>query len=280
MKRILCLALCLLSVNALAQGILDRFNDPEKGKVVFIEKGNRSIGISGAFRSLNIGGDTAGDGYSVLSLLNIGTGKLSVYNVSPSFAYFVADDLALGLRLDYSGYKLDTDLHLDLREIINLSNLVDDPGTQSEVNELLNLRFSSRHMVNNTWGVSMDLRKYLSFFGSKTFAIFGEARLYGKYGILKSSPLDKLGVPVEDKLRRSNTFSTGLKFAAGLLVRLRDNSSFFVSVPLIGASYSYTHQHKTNTNNDAHFSNFKVARNIDFLAIQVGYKRFIQSKKQ
>lgn len=280
MKRFLCLALCLLSVNALAQGILDRFNDPEKGKVVFIEQGHRALGISGGYRSFNASGDVLGDGYSVLSLLNIGTGKLAIYNVSPSFSYFVADDLSLGFRFDYSGYTLNTDLRLDLRGAIKTDGLTDDPDLKAELNDLMNIRISNRHMVNNSWGGSLALRKYLSFFGSKTFAIFGEARLYGKYGRLVSCPIDEAGVYVNAKLRTSSSFSTGLKLAVGVIARIRDNSSLFVSIPVVGADYSYTKQHKNQTNNNAHLSQFKISRSIDFLAIQVGYTRFIPCGKK
>ncbi len=282
MKRIFCLTLlCLLSINALGQGILDRFDDPVTGKITFIEKGGRAIGISGAYRSLDIGGDVLGDGYAIMSLLNIGQGRLSVYNVSPRFSFFVADDLALGIRLDYSGYTLNTDLRLDLRNVVNLGELAgDDPELKQELDDLLNLRISNRHMVHNAWGISTDLRKYISFFGSRTFAIFGEVRLYGNYGRTISCPIDENGAYVETKLRTSDVYSAGLKLAAGLCIRLRDNSAVTISVPLVGATYSHTQQHKEKTNNNAHINNFKIARNVDFLSVQVGYKHYIYSKKR
>lgn len=281
MKKLFFLALCLLSVHASAQGILNRFDDPEKGKIVFWEKGGRAIGISGAYRCIDAGGEELGDGFSILSMLNIGQGRAFIYNVSPRFSFFVGNDLALGIRLDYSGYTVNTDLRLDLRNVINLQELAgDDPELKNELNDILNLRISNRHMVNNTWGISTDLRKYISFFGSQTFAIFGEVRLYGNYGRTLSCPVDEQGKRLENKLRTTDNYSAGLKLAAGLCVRLRDNSAVTVSVPLIGASYDYTHQHKTQTGNDAHLSNFKLARNVDFLAVQVGYKHYIKSKKR
>ena len=280
MKRILCIALCLLSVNAMAQGILNRFTDPEKGKVVFIEKGSRALGIAGGYRSFNAGGDVLGDGYAVLSLLNIGTGKLSVYNVAPSFSYFVADDLALDPRLEYSGYTLNTDLRLDLRNIINLDGLVeDDPELKSELNDLLNLRISGRHMVRNSWGASIALRKYLSFFGSQTFGLFGEARLFGNYARLTSCPMEETGALVVDKMRISNSFSVGLNLAVGLAVKLKEGSTLSASLPVFGLAYSYTKQHKNQSGNNAHLSQFKAARSIDLLGVQVGYKHYIKSKK-
>ena len=280
MKKLFCLALCLLPLNALAQGILARFYDPEAEKVVFQEKGSRSFGIAGSYRSFDVAGDDLGDGYAVLSLLNIGSGKLSTYNVSPKFSFFVADDLALVARLDYSGYTVNSDLRLDLRSAVDVSGIAEDPEEQKEIQSLLNLRISSRHMVNNAWGASLALRKYIPFFGSQTFAVFGEARLYGNYATTVSCPIDVDGKYVDAKQRTNNTFSTGLKIAGGLCIRLRGSNALTVSVPLVGAAYSNTWQHKNQTNNNAHLSQFKIARNLDFMGIQVAYCHFIGPKKK
>lgn len=291
------LASPVLSAQGPIQNTLSRFTDPEKGKTVFIEKGSRALGISGSYRSFNAGGNNVGEGYSILSLLNIGNGKLAMYSVAPKFSYFVADDLSLGVRLGYDGYVLDTDIRANLGEMFDFSGIIEDITsmngnnsgntndsgiTEEELKDLLNLRISGRHMVSNSWGVSFDVRKYLSFFGSKTFGVFGEARLYGKYGQVKSCPTDKSNVPIQSKMRTSNVYSTGLKLGAGLAVRLRDNSALTISLPLIGASYSYTSQvkeTKSGTNN-AHMSQFNISREIDFLAIQIGYSRYIKSKKK
>ena len=280
MKKVFFFALFLLSLNAMGQPILNRFKDPENKKAVFVPKGYRAIGISGSYRSINAGGDVLGDGYAVLSLLNIGGGQLSTYNVSPKFSIFIADDVALGFRLDYSGLTLNTDLRLDLRSLVDLSEAVEDPEEREQINELLNLRISGRHMVRNTWGLSVTLRKYIPFFGSQTFAVFGEARLYGNYGRINSCPIDEKGAQMTAKMRNTDVYSAGLKIAGGLCVRLKDNSALTVSVPLIGACYDYTQQHKEVTNNNAHLSEFKIARNLDFMGIQVGYMHYIKSKKK
>ena len=109
MKKLFFVLACILLGNAAsAQGILDRFSDPEKGRTVFIPKGNHAIGIGASYRSFEASGENAGDGYSILSLLNIGDGRLNIWSVSPSLCWFVADDFSLGVRLDYSGYRWDT----------------------------------------------------------------------------------------------------------------------------------------------------------------------------
>ena len=289
MKKLVCVLAALLPLMASAQGIsgiLDRFKDPEKGNNVFISKGHWSWGISGGYRSFEAGGNEAGDGFSILSLLNIGNGYLRTYNVSPSFSYFLADDLSLGISLDYSGYSLDTDIRLDFRNMFDINNIVselDDPQTQEEIKEMssvLNVRLSGRHMVRNAWGESLKLRKYLSFFGSNTFAIFGEARLYGSFAYIESCPIDAAGAYQLNKGRTSYVWDAGLKLAGGLCVRLRDNSAITLSIPLIGANYQYTSQHKTNTLNDAHMSSFSISRDLDYLALQVGYVHYIAPKKR
>lgn len=280
MKKFFILALCLLSVSASAQGILERFYDPEAEKVVFLEKGSRTFGISGNYRSFNVGGDGVGDGFSVLSMLNIGTGRLATYKASPKFSYLLADDLSLGFRLDYSGYTMNSDLRLDLRSVVDVSGIADNPEDEKEIQALLNLQISNRHMVNNTWGVSFTLRKYIPFFGSKAIAVFGEARLYGNYATTLSCPIDYKGGFVTAKQRTNNAINAGLKIAGGLCVRVRGDNAVFVSVPLIGATYSNTLQHKNQTNNNAHLSQFKIARDLDFLGVQVGYMHCVKPKSK
>ena len=283
MKKLVCVLAALLPLVASAQGIggiLDRFNEPGKGRTVFVSKGHWSWGINGGYRSFAAAGDGVGDGYSVLSLLNIGNGYLKMYNVSPNFSYFVADDLSLGLSLDYSGYAVDTDIRLDFRNIFDLEGMFggfEDPEDQAAA---LNVRISGRHMLRNAWGGSFKLRKYLSFFGSKTFAVFGEARLYGNYGQIESCPIDNDGIYVTGKARTSRSIAAGLKLGGGLCIKLRDNSAFTISIPLVGATYQYTIQHKNNTGNDAHMASFNVSRELDYLALQVGYVHYIAPKKR
>ena len=309
MKKLICLTLALLSIPVFAQEeetaevkkkeniiqkTLNRFKDPDQESTVFIPKGSYSIGITGGFRSFVVGGEADNDGYSILSLLNIGNGKLYAYSVAPSASYFIAPDLSLGLRVDYSGYQVDTDLKLDLRDI--LSNTIDN---QEALNQA-NITVLGRHMVSNSWGASLALRKYLSFFGSQHLAVFGEARLYGQFGRVHSSPIvdyevDEKGRPVKDengskiygdshpntgKERVSDHWGVGINLAAGACYRLKDKSCLFVSIPIVSAGYNYTKQFKTNTGNTAKMSRFNISRSIDFLAIQVGYSRFIEPKKK
>lgn len=282
MKKLFSLLFILAALPLFAEekdGILDRFNEPGKPRTTFISKGNWAVGISGSYRSFSAGGEKSGDGFSVLSMLNIGDGSLKMYEATPSFSYFVADDLSLGLRLEYSGYSVDTDLRLDLRDVIKMDYEEDEELGQM-MGELLNVQISGRHMVRNAWGGSLAVRKYLSFFGSKTFAVFGEGRLYGNFGLLDSCPIDKNGMYVESKTRNTKAISAGLKFAGGLCVKLRDNSALTVSVPIIGAAYQYTKQHKQNTGNTAHLSSFNISRDLDYIAVQVGYVHYIAPKKR
>ena len=84
----------------------------------------------------------------------------------------------------------------------------------------------------------------------------------------------------KSKTNLSDNFGVGIKIAAGACIKLKDNSSLFVSIPIVGAGYNYTHQFHSKTQNSAHISRFNVSREIDFLAIQVGYTHFIKSKKK
>ena len=281
MKRILCIAAAaFVSLAAMAQsevGILNRFTDPDIGKTVFIEKGYRVINLVGGYRSIKAGGDVTGDGYSILSLINIGEGEYVHYNISPSFSYFIKDDLSLDFRLEYSGYKLDADIRADLRELLNLGVIADEEERE-EIGDLLNIHILGRHMSRKSWGSAIALRRYMSFFGSKTIGLFGEARLYGEFSQIESYPLKNGNQQNLAKSRTSDVWSTGLKLGAGLCVKLRDNSAITVSIPLLGATYNYTSQRKANTDNRAHLSQFNISRDIDYMAIQIGYSLYIKSK--
>lgn len=285
MKKALLMSFMLVAVSAYSQtGFLERFDDPFKGHTVFVPKGCNSIGISGSYRSFQVGGENQGDGFAILSLLNIGDGSLVIYNVAPSFSYFIKDDVSLGVRLEYSGYKVDTDLKVDLRNLIpNYSSFeesIENDTLRDDINKALNLQISGRHMDHYAWGASFVARKYLSFFGSQTFGLFGESRLYGQIGRTVSYPFDGDGNPKTQKTRTSDSYQAGLKLAAGVAVRLSEGSTLTLSIPIIGAAYTYSNQHKQNTGNDSYYSSFNIARNVDFLGIQVGYCHYMDPKRK
>ena len=296
------LALC---VQAFAQspvaGILNRFSDPDKGHVVFIEKGSRAIGIKGGYRNFATDGYADGDGYSLLSLVNIGDGNISIWNVTPKFSWFVADDFSLGVNLDYSGYNAVTNINLDFREIIpSLYRVAEEYGIDSSV---ANVAISSRSMQHHAWGVGFSARKYLSFFGSRTFGIFGEARLSAKYGITNSTPRDSdLG-----RFRFSQTAQVGIDLCGGLAVRLKEGSAIMVSVPLFGVAWNGSWQDQTRKFEVAQrdedgkavkdaegniqyrvasvagggkMSSIKASRSLDLVGIQIGYSHYIKPKKK
>ena len=291
MKKLsILLASLVVCLSAHAQSpikkIMERFDDPEKGHTVFIEKGSRTMGISGSYRNIRAGGYVDSDGFDVFSLLNMGTGQAHIWTVSPKFNWFLANDFALGLRLDYSGYWIDTDVRLDLREVVGKffeKTDVVDPSTEEgkAALEALNLTISNRHWHKHAGGVSLTARKYLSFFGSKTFAVFGEGRLFGRFGITTSYP-----VPYENEeiknLRISKNIGVGLKGAVGLAVKLREGSLITASIPIVGLEYSLLLQDKKTTvvKNDARLSSFRVARDLDLIGLQIAYSRVIGPKKK
>ena len=262
----------------------ERFDGSEDGKA-FVRKGSRSIGIKGGFRSFNASGDeSTNTGYALLSMLNIGNGQLKVWNVSPNIQYFLSNDLSLGVSLDYTGYAVNTDIRLDLRDIVNSSN------------ESLNLTLSNRAIQHHALGLSLVMRKYVPLFGSKYVAVFAEGRLQTSYGGTNNKPLDAKDYNRE---RVSGVFSVALKAGGGLAIKLKNNNAITVSVPLFGVGYSYTNQEKTTTymqeSTDAsgatvkvpvteksrsHMSDFQASRSLDLLGIQFGFVRFIEPKRR
>ena len=283
-KTILLTALLLASVSVFAQNniidkALSRFTDPDNPDyTTFLAKGGRSIGISGSYRLFNVDGENPGDGYGILSILNIGEGRLQTWNVTPSYSWFVANDLSLDVRLNYSGYLVDTNLQLDFRDIVGAESGEED----------MNFTISNRHMVHHKAGAAFAARRYKSLFGSKMLGVFAEGRLYGSYGATTSYPIPKEGEEIK-KIRLSGTLSLGLEIAGGVAVKLKDNSVLTLSAPLLGIAWSHSHQNKYWTVKDAEgeqasgsakMDRFSIARNVDAMGIQVGFVRYIQPKNK
>lgn len=288
MKKALLITVLALAFGAAAnaQGLLDRFTDPEKGEVVFIKKGNYAIGISGAYRNIAVTGDDATKaGYAVITMLNLGTGGLQTWSVTPSVSWFVANDVSLGISLDYNGSILDTDIRLDLRDVF--------PSTT----EGLNLILSNRDTRSHSFGASFVARKYLSFFGSKTFAVFGEARLSGSYGFKVSEPLS---LKAANHARKTDNFGIAAKAGVGLAVKLRDGSAISLAIPLFGVGWNNSSQVKVNAvikdgatainpddpstyeliTSHTRVNQFSATRNLDMLGVSFGYLRYIEPKKK
>ena len=305
MKRIVIAAFMLLGIEAFAQGpvmgILNRFSDPDKGKVVFIEKGSRAIGIKGGYRNFAADGYADGDGFSLLSMVNLGDCSLSMWSVTPKFYWFVADDFSLGVNVNYSGYNARTNINMDFRELFPvIYRLSEEYGVD---NSIANVAISSRSMQHHAWGIGFSARKYVSFFGSKTFGIFGEARLIAKYGITNSTPLDsELG-----RFRFSQTAQVGIDLCGGLAVRLKEGSAITISLPLFGVAWNGSWQNQTRTfevaqrddegnpKKDADgniqykiasvpgggkMSSIKASRSIELVGLQIGYCHYIKPKKK
>ena len=283
MKKLLLTALLLLPLAALAQNnpidkALSRFTDPDNPDYsAFLAKGGNSFGIGGSYRLFNVDGENPGDGYSILSLLNIGEGRLQTWSVSPSYSWFVADDLSLGVSLNYNGYLVDTNLKLDFRDIV---------GSESES---MNLQISNRHMLHHKIGAGFTARRYKSLFGSKMLGVFAEGRFFGGYGVTYSHPIPKEGAEIT-KHRVSGTISLGLDIAGGLAVKLKDNSVLTLSIPIVGVGWQHSRQDKYWTTKDAEggkatggsakMDRFSIARSVDAMGIQVGYVRYIIPKKK
>ena len=307
MKKILLFAAVLIGIEGFAQSpikkMLDRYEDPEKGQVTFIEKGNHALGISGSYRDFNVAGEGIGDGFQMLTLLSLGNGQLQLWNVSPSFSYFVADDLSIGLKIGYNGYNVNTNLALDLRDMIGgkmlslLSgiggdesgddNSGNDDGTDGgasldpEMMAVFNVPISNRHMHSHSGLVALTARKYISFFGSKMVGVFGEGRLSGRYGTTTSYPVPNEGEDI-GKIRTTQSWGVGFDIAGGLAIKLRDNSAITISVPVVGVDWrTSTQENKGKAiTNHSRVNSFQIARDIDLMGIQFGYVRYIGPRKK
>ena len=105
MKKVFALLLAAsLALPGLAQ---ETFNRGFEGKnKIFIPKGSLGGGLSASWRNFSLGED---EGYTLISKL-VGDlkGGYRTVSVAPSFEFFLADNLSVVARLDYS--RLDVDL--------------------------------------------------------------------------------------------------------------------------------------------------------------------------
>lgn len=143
MKRIFTLAVMLLSVGAFAQ----------------TEQGSKYLGGSIGFSST--GGETDN------GTTTTDNPTRSNFNVSPTFGYFVADDLAVGVMFNYSGTKVNDDVN----------------DTKS---------------TNNTFGLSLFGKKYKSIV--ENFYVFGQVNVGFASG---KSETENNGTTVEGPKRSS-----------------------------------------------------------------------------
>lgn len=188
---------------------------------VFIPKGYIGGGLTFSYKTYDMGNSANDVGYSMLfSLLSGLQGQMYTLGISPSFSYFVADNLSVGARFDYDRTSLDVgNLGLSLGDLASLS-------------------IQDYHMLKNSYSGAVAMRYYMPIANSKRIAMFGEVRLGCEIG-------QSVSYKVVDG-RNQGTFQSiyggGLNVVPGLCVFATNEVCVEVAVGVLGINYQYVRQ--------------------------------------
>ena len=128
----------------------------------FIPKGTVGAGITFSYNDYALGQGAGDAGYTaLLSLIGDVHGNLQTWGVAPWVSYFVADNLSVGVRFDYS------------RSSFGLGN------ASLSLGDIANISISDFHYLKQAYTGAITGRYYIPFGNSKRFAMFTEVRALG-----------------------------------------------------------------------------------------------------
>ena len=186
-------------------------------KAVFIEKGTRSAGLSVGWDSWNAQGE---DGVDLLGIVMGVKGSANLFDITASGAWFVKDNLSVGLRVGFSDARVDLD------------------STQFLGNDQVD-----RHLIREALKASVTCRQYLPLFDGRIAALFVEGRLTGQTGFYKNYNMTAQGK--EGSYMGLGSVSLG--FYPGISVFATNRISFELSMPLLEGGYTWNDESSTQS---------------------------------
>ena len=184
-------------------------------QAVYFEKGTKTVGLSIGYDTWQASGD---DGVQLLAIISGVKGDVSLADVSASGAWFVKDNVSLGVRLGYSDVSLQVDSL-----------------------ELSSVEFKNKHYRKQALNGSVTCRGYLPMFDGKVLAMFVEGRLSGQKGYVKSYENTKRG----KEGTYSDLYELSFGLYPGVSVCLTNRFSFEVFLPLFESGYNWRSQTAT-----------------------------------
>lgn len=260
MKRIaIILSLCCIGLFAAAQDNYQPFDRGiAKPSTIFIPKGTSGAGFGFGFTNYKVGRTGADDmGFSIPSDLVKGlSGAMNIFNLAPSYEYFLWDNTSVGARIKYehSVFALDN-------ATLSLSDDMEfDAGDYD--------------YVSNSISAYATLRNFMPIGESRRFAMILEGRLGGTYGESRSRKL-------EDGLKHGsyNTVYQGsFKFVPGLCVFVMNNVAVTAQMAVFGITYRYIDQ-KNDKVGRSGLNGANSSLGIDFLSVEIGTNVYILDRK-
>jgi len=234
------LLLILPCISMSAQKVkLDRGFDLKKPKAVVAPKG---YWTAGGGLSLTSGSNNNFD-FFVISGINSTSYSIGI---RPEFCYFVANNMGVGCKLEYS------------RAMLNLESLGVKAGD-------IDVRITNCYSVEHNYSVSPFFRYYLPFGTSGRFSGYGDMRL--TLGGSQGKQLDgHTGVVTGDY---TTSFACSIGVDAGVLAFLTNRLAITAGVGLLSLNFNKINQIENQVDeHEANLSSFNFM--LDILGLNFG----------
>lgn len=189
--------------------------DRSEFKNTFIPKGLWMCGATINYREW----ENENENLLVLKNLNMAG---HIFSVSPYVGYFVRNNLALGLRYNYSRYYFSLG-NLDLK-----------------LGEGLSIDLEDLYYLEHKHEVSFYMRNYMPLFGSKIFGAFAEVRASYSHANGKNTTgrRDENVNSLDSTYERVNKIQLGI--SPGLCVFVTDFAAVETSIGVLGVDYKWS----------------------------------------
>ncbi|MDE6027212.1 MAG: hypothetical protein K2G23_04025, partial [Muribaculaceae bacterium] len=161
---------------------------------LFIPKGNWTFGLTASY------GEFSSDDLDVLGLLTDIDLNIHAFSIRPSFAYFIKNNLSVGLRFGYNSMKGSIG------------------SFKVDIDEDMNFSLEDVMYRNEGYSAAMTLSQYIGLTRRGRFGVFNEVEL------AFSSGNSDFRRPFGDKLRETHTtyMDASLNFSPGVCVFIMD----------------------------------------------------------
>ena len=218
---------------------IQRINRGIRDKV-FIPKGTWMAGGTVSYNDYNQ------DNYNLLVLKDV-TGEGYRFKLSPYVGYFIKDNVAVGIRFQYSRTYLDYDnFNLDLGDDLNIT-------------------LTDTYYLKHTYEIGGFLRTFMPVGNSKIFGFFNDTRLTYAHSTGKDSTGS--GTEYDGTFATNNSIEIGI--APGLTAFITDWAAIEVSLNMMGFKFKWEDQ-KTNQVEDGSSNSFSGNFKINLFSINIG----------
>lgn len=207
---------------------------------LYVPKGMWSFGLTAAYGDINT---------SDLEMFGLLTGITlhgNIFSISPSMQYFVRNNLAVGLRFNYTRGSASVK-SCDISIMDDMEFNIDDVSYKTE-----------------TYKAAITLRQYLGIEPSARFAVFNDVELAFASGTSDfSRPFDG-----EMRHNHSTTMAAELNFSPGVSIFVMKNVAFNVSFGVFGFALKNEKQY---LNNEYLGSRFKSGADFRFNIFNINF---------